>query len=267
APAVSAWASASELAGEASSEPDPVSGLVPAVGVEPASGLELEPVSAGGWTAVASAPVRGGSVVAAGGGGGAAGAGGGCPATAAGAPAAGAGGPSRPWSCRASAEAAWPGVSGDGGDRVSIAPPTSSRTPDGVGVASVPDPSGAPGAADVAGPCAVPGAGAGASRTSGGGGVAAGVSAGAGGAVAAGAAGRPWSGRRSTPLQRGQRSGGRSVAGSVATSAWQCRQLMNMALFNHAAGRRRRGRGYRRMPSIRTQSPSVATASPSNHSR
>src|SRR5690606_7180110 len=250
APAVSAWASASELAGEASSEPDPVSGLVPAVGVEPASGLELEPVSAGGWTAVASAPVRGGSVVAAGGGGGAAGAGAGSPAMAAGAPAAGAGGPSRPWSCRASAEAAWPGVSGDGGDRVSIAPPTSSRTPDGVGVASVPDPSGAPGAADVAGPCAVPGAGAGASRTSGGGGVAAGVSAGAGGA-----------------RERGEGAGGRSVGGSVATSAWRCGQLMMMALLNHAAGGRRRGRGDRRMPSIRTQAPSVAAASPSNHSR
>ena len=39
---------------------------------------------------------------------------------------------------------------------------------------------------------------------------------------------------RSTPRQRGHRNGGRSLTGSVATSARQCLQLMNIALLNHA---------------------------------
>lgn len=67
------------------------------------------------------------------------------------------------------------------------------------------------------------------------------------------------------PLQRGQRAGGRSLTGSVATRVLHCRQLTNIALFKHAVGWRRRvGAHQRRMPSMRTQSPSFDTASASN---
>lgn len=73
---------------------------------------------------------------------------------------------------------------------------------------------------------------------------------------------------RSTPRQRGQRSGGWSVAGSVATSEPQCLQLMNMRLLNHAAALPVAARqACLRTPSIRTQSPSRVTASCSNHGR
>ena len=70
------------------------------------------------------------------------------------------------------------------------------------------------------------------------------------------------------PRQRGQRSGGWSVAGSVATSEPQCLQLMNMRLLNHAAARlEAAGQAGLRTPSMRTQSPSRVTASCSNHGR
>jgi hypothetical protein len=75
-------------------------------------------------------------------------------------------------------------------------------------------------------------------------------------------------GPRSTPRHRGQRSGGWSVAGSVATSEPQCLQLMNMRLLNHAAALSDGARqACLRRPSMRTQSPSRVTANCSNHGR
>src|SRR5690606_15286738 len=60
----------------------------------------------------------------------------------------------------------------------------------------------------------------------------------AGGGAVAVSVGSP----RSRAAQRGQRSGGWSVAGSVATSDWQNGQLMNMAAPIQARGDGARGR-------------------------